>query len=179
MTKDAEKNNQLLFTEEISSGRTEMLFWGLAIVCLVLFAWRMSAAGVEALGIVFLCLFLVFLFHAVNYRTLVIRITQESLQLRFGVFTWKEQLDNIAECALDEMPWVMRMGGAGIHFMFIRKRYRASFNFLEYARVVIALRSRRGLVRDLSFSTRQPQVVLRVLREAMAADGRKRAVPGG
>mgnify|MGYP000900013350 CR=1 FL=1 len=33
----------------------------------------------------------------------------------------------------------LRYGGAGIHFMSIRGRYRASFNFLEYPRVVIAL----------------------------------------
>jgi len=61
------------------------------------------------------------------------------------------------------------MGGAGIHFMMIRKRYRASFNFLEYPRVVIALKRKVGPVQDISFSTRRPDDVLRLIREAVSA----------
>jgi len=47
-------------------------------------------------------------------------------------------------------------------------RYRASFNFLEYPRVVIALRGKRR-VRDISFTTRQPDKVLRLIHKAAAA----------
>jgi hypothetical protein len=65
----------------------------------------------------------------------------------------------------------MRMGGAGIHFMSIRKRYRASFNFLEHPRVVIAFKRKAGLVRDISFSTRHPDDVLRRIQEAASATG--------
>jgi len=55
-------------------------------------------------------------------------------------------LDNVEGCCLDDIPMLMRMGGAGIHFMLIRKRYRASFNFLEHPRVVIAFKKKEGLV---------------------------------
>jgi hypothetical protein len=65
----------------------------------------------------------------------------------------------------------MRMGGAGIHFMIIRKRYRASFNFLEHPRVVIALKRNAGLVRDISFSTRRPDDLLRLIKEAVSTKG--------
>jgi hypothetical protein len=63
----------------------------------------------------------------------------------------------------------MRLGGAGIHFMLINKRYRASFNFLEHSRVVIALKRKVGPVRDISFSTRQPDEVLRLIQGAISA----------
>ena len=78
-------------------------------------------------------------------------------------------LANIEECRLDALPALMRYGGAGIHFMVIRGRYRASFNFLEYPRVVIAFKRKVGPVRDISFSTRQPEDVLRVIQEAISA----------
>jgi hypothetical protein len=61
------------------------------------------------------------------------------------------------------------MGGAGIHFISVRGRYRVSFNFLEHPRVVIALKKKRGLVRDVSFSTRHPDEVLQLIREAESA----------
>jgi len=58
----------------------------------------------------------------------------------------------------------MQYGGAGIHFMFINKRYRASFNFLEYPRIVVALKKKSGPVCDLSFTTRHPEKVLQLLQ---------------
>jgi hypothetical protein len=51
--------------------------------------------------------------------------------------------------------------------MFIRRRYRASFNFLEHPRVVIALRQKAGPVQDISFSTCQPTELLRALQQAL------------
>jgi hypothetical protein len=58
---------------------------------------------------------------------------------------------------------LLKYGGAGIHFMTVNQRYRASFNFLEYPRVVIALKHKRGLIHDLSFSTQNPEQVIQVL----------------
>jgi hypothetical protein len=110
------------------------------------------------------------LFYVLNYRTLNIRLTDKSLKLTFGIFSWTVPLDNIKACGLDEIPALMRLGGAGIHFMSIRGRYRASFNFLEYPRVVVALKRKAGPVRDISFTTRRPDEVLRLLEEAAAAN---------
>ena len=106
-----------------------------------------------------------FLFYSVNYRTLDIRLSREVLSLTFGIFKWVVRLDNIEECRLDEVPPLMRYGGAGIHFMMVRSRYRASFNFLEYPRVVIGFKRKAGPVRDISFSTHRPEEVMRVVRE--------------
>jgi hypothetical protein len=58
--------------------------------------------------------------------------------------------------------------------MFVRGRYRASFNFLEHPRVVVALRGGAGPVRDVSFSTRRPEAVC----AAIAAAALKGSGPG-
>jgi len=160
--------NDLIYHERVTSNRTEALFLALTILFSLLVVWRVAAGRPDALAWVFLCLSGVFLFYCVNYRELVIRLTSESLKLTFGIFTWTVRLCNVEECRLDEIPVLMRMGGAGIHFMSIHRRYRASLNFLEYPRVVIALKRKQGPVRDVSFSTRRPDDVVRLVREANA-----------
>ena len=88
--------------------------------------------------------------------------------LTFGIFTWRVPWTNVAEYRPDKLPFLLKYGGAGIHFMTVHKRYRVSFNFLEYPRVVIALKRKAGLVRDVSFSTRQPEVVLHLIEERVS-----------
>jgi len=161
--------DDLIYNERISSPRTELLFLALTALFAVLLIWRVNAGRLDVLAAVFFFLFVVFLFYSVNYRTLIIRLHSESLTLTFGLFTWKVPLDNVEDCRLDALPLLMRMGGAGIHFMSIRKRYRASFNFLEYPRVVLVLKRKVGPVQDISFSTRRPDDVLRLVGEAVSA----------
>ena len=159
-----------LYTERLSSKRTEMLFVALLLLFFTLQIWRVTVHGLDILAAVFLCLCAFFFFCALNYRTLTIRLTTKPLKLTFGIFTWNVSLDNIESCRLDEIPILMRMGGAGIHFMLIRRSYRASFNFLEYPRIVIAFKRKVGPVRDISFSTRRPDELLRLIQEAMAVN---------
>ncbi len=162
-------HNNYRYHEEISSPRTKALFWALTFFFFWLFIWRIKRGKKGYFTTTFFCFGLFFLFYAVNYKTLIINLTSESLQLRFGIFSWQVPLDNVEACQLDEVPLLMRLGGAGIHFMSIRKRYRASLNFLEHPRVVIALKEKAGPVQDISFSTRRPEEVLRVIREAISA----------
>jgi Ca2+/Na+ antiporter len=161
-------NTHLIYSEKLSSRRTELLFIALTLLFLLLFIWRLIAGSVDFLAGIFLFFFVCFLFYSLNYRTLVIRLTAESLKLSFGIFTWTIPLNNVGEIQPDDdLPLLMKYGGAGIHFMLVRKRYRASFNFLEYPRIVIAFKKKRGLVRDISFSTRKPEDVLRLIRNAV------------
>jgi hypothetical protein len=158
-----------LYQESVSSNRTQALFLSLTFFFLLLFVWRVGARGPDVFAVVFFIFFCFFLFYSVNYRTLVIRLYPESLSLKFGLFTWIVPLENVEGCALDELPALMKYGGAGIHFMNIRNRYRASFNFLEYPRVVIALKRKIGPVRDISFSTRKPDKLQKFVQEAVSA----------
>jgi hypothetical protein len=139
------------------------------MLSLLLLIWRVTSDRLGILAVAFTCLFILFLFYSLNYRTLLIHLTPNSLKLTFGIFTWTIPVDNIQEYSLDELPVIMKYGGAGIHFMIIRKRYRASFNFLEYPRVVIAFTRKVGLVQDISFSTRRPDDMLQLIREAISA----------
>jgi hypothetical protein len=170
MRQSTDQTNNLIYTERISSIKTEALFLVLMILSLLLLIWRVTSDGLDILAVAFTCLFILFLFYSLNYRTLLIHLTPDSLKLTFGIFTWTIPVDNIQECSLDELPIIMKYGGAGIHFMIISKRYRASFNFLEYPRVVIAFKIKVGLVQDISFTTRRPDDVLRLIREAISAN---------
>lgn len=162
--------DNLVYEEKISSFKTEALFIGLAAIFLVLSIWRMNVAGLDALGIVFLLFFVLFVFYCLNFRILIIRIAADSLILKFGIFTWTVPPEDIGEIRPDDdIPAMMKYGGAGIHFFFVRGRYRVSFNFLEYPRVVIALKKKRGSVQDVSFSTRHPEDVIKLLQAAASA----------
>ncbi|MGB2897385.1 MAG: hypothetical protein WBB65_14630 [Anaerolineales bacterium] len=158
--------DKLIYEERVYSGWTGALFLGFTILFLVLLIWRMSTGSRDILSAAF---FFFFFFYSINYRTLIIRLTPESLNLKFGIFTWTIQVDNIENCRLDDLPILMRYGGAGIHFMLIRGRYRASFNFLEHPRVVIALKTKAGPVRDISFSTVHPNEVIQIVQNAITA----------
>jgi hypothetical protein len=168
MRQSDDQANNLIYTESISSNKTKALFLVLMMLSLLLLIWRVTSDGLDILAVAFICLFIIFLFYSLNYRTLLIHLTTDSLKLTFGIFTWTIPVDNIQEYSLDELPVIMKYGGAGIHFMIIRKRYRASFNFLEYPRVVIAFTRKVGLVQDISFSTRRPDDMLQLIREAIS-----------
>lgn len=160
-----------LYSEKLSSKRTELLFITLTMLFLLLFIWRVIAGSIDFLAGIFLFFFVFFLFCSLNYRILVIRLTSEFLKLSFGIFTWTILLNNVGEIQPDDdLPLLMKYGGAGIHFMLVRQRYRVSFNFLEYPRVVIGLKRKAGLVRDISFSTCQPNEIIQLLEGAISAN---------
>ena len=151
------------YNEKLSSSKTEALFVALTVIFLLLFIWRFMVSGIGALAIVFLCIFFFFLFYSLNYRTLVIRLTPEHSILKFGIFTWNVPLDNIKDYYLDD---TLMWGGAGIHFMMLRGKYCAFFNFLEYPRVVITLKKKKGPVREVAFSTLHPEEIIGFIQGA-------------
>jgi len=158
----------LVYHEKLTSIKTTALFLILTILFFCLFSWRLLTVGMDWLAILLLVLACFFLFYTINYRTLDIQISFDNLKLKFGVFSWQIPLENIAQFQKDdEIPWLMRNGGAGIHFMSVHGRYRASFNFLEHPRVVISFNIKVGPILDLSFSTSQPDQILTHLDEAI------------
>jgi hypothetical protein len=155
---------EVIYREEVSSGRTEALFVALMLLFFALGVRRTMARGLGKLAAVFLGLGAFFLFYVVNYRRLVIELSARSLKLSFGIFSWNVALKNMAEARIDDVPTFKRLGGAGIHFMTVKGRYRASFNFLEHPRVVVAFKEKRGPVRDISFSTSRPEELLGLIQ---------------
>lgn len=165
--KETARSGSPVYTEQLSSKRTEALFLLLAFLFLTLASRRAAAAGRGRLVTLLSTLSLLFLFYALNYRVLLIRLAPEELQLRFGLFRWTIPMGNVESCHQDETS-LWRIGGAGIHFSWFGGRYRAMFNFIEYPRVVVALKEKRGPVRDVAFSTQQPELVMALLQELAA-----------
>jgi hypothetical protein len=164
--------NDLRYHEIFTSKKTLRLFLMLAVGFFVLFLWRMLSTDLNFLSILLLSLSVFFLFYMINYRRLEICITKDILLLKFGLFSWRVPLRNIAESKLDRISNFAYFGGAGIHFMWVKGRYRASFNFLEYPRVVIIYKDKIGPIQDLSFSTKNPESVLKLLDEAINISGK-------
>jgi hypothetical protein len=163
MKQNTERINNLVYTERISSNKTEALFLLLTLIFFLLLIWRVVSLSLDWLALLLACFSVIFLFYSLNYRILLIHLYPEALKLTFGMFSWTVPMDNIGECSLDELPVIMKYGGAGIHFMTIRQRYRASFNFLEYPRVVIALKNKVGPVQEISFSTCHPDELMKLI----------------
>ena len=149
-----------LYTEQIKSSGTSLLFLFLSILFFTLFGWRISAVGLRFFPGLFAFLGLFFLFYVFNFRTLEIRINSTQLKLKFGLISWKISLENIRQARLDDSPAIIKYGGAGVHFAFVKGIYRAFFNFLEYPRVRVSFKVKQGLVQELVFTTRQPDQVL-------------------
>ena len=161
------ENHDFLYTEYLTSKRTTLFFAMLSVSCFSLAIMRASWYAFEALTLTLAFFSAFFLFYTLNYRVLEIKLTAKALKITFGIFSWEVPFSQIAESQLDSLPIIKQFGGAGIHFMFVRKRYRASFNFLEYPRVVVALTKKVGLVQDISFSTRHPDEVIGLIQDGM------------
>jgi hypothetical protein len=154
------------YEERLSSRGTEALFVVLTILFLGLFGWRTAARGFDGIAAVLLAFAGFFLFYSLNYRTLRIQITPQTIRLSFGLFTWRIPIRDVESIRPDDVS-IWRIGGAGIHFTWIRRRYRAMFNFLEHARVVLGLKRKRGPVRDIVFSTRHPDEIIRLVERSI------------
>jgi hypothetical protein len=154
-------DNEPLYNETLTSNLTTGLFIGLGIISGGLCTWRIMAIHFDGLAGV-LCFFACFFaFYTVNYRKLVIKLSSDMLKLHFGVFHWRVPVENIASCRLDDqLNFIERYGGAGIHFMLVDGKYRANFNFLDHPRVAITFKRKVGLVQELSFSTQEPYTIL-------------------
>ncbi|MEJ2413320.1 MAG: hypothetical protein P8Y34_10080 [Anaerolineales bacterium] len=151
--------SEVIYKEEIRSNLTTIIFASLSLACLTLFAWRYAVVGWKFTPGLFCFLGLFFLFYTLNYRTLEIQISSDELNLKFGLVKWTTVLENIDSWQLDDSPWWIKYGGAGVHFAAVRGKYRAYFNFLEYPRVLVTLQEKQGWVRQLCFTTRQPDQV--------------------
>ena len=158
-----------IYQEKIQSPLTILLFTLLALVFSALFTWRVTVVGFRAFPIVCLVLALFFFSYVLNYQTLRITITEEAVLLKFGLIRWRTRLENIQTCKMDDSPNLIKYGGAGVHFAFVKGEYRAFFNFLEHPRTLISFHHKQGLVRGLVFTTRQPEQVIEIIDSRIVA----------
>ena len=158
---------EYLYRERTQSQKTSLMFLVLMLIFFVLFVRRFSAVGFRAFPIVCLFFALFFLFYVINYRILKVSISKDAVLLKFGLVRWKTALANIQAIRLDDSPLWIKYGGAGVHFEFVNRRYRAFYNFLEYPRVLITFHHKQGPVQDLVFTTRHPQKVIQIIQSRL------------
>ncbi len=158
-----------IYQEKVQSLLTSLLFTLLALVFSTLFTWRVTVVGFRAFPIICLVLSLFFFFYILNFQTLRITITEEVVLLKFGLIRWRTWLKNIQTCKMDDSPNLIKYGGAGVHFAFVKGEYRTFFNFLEHPRILITFHHKQGLVQGLVFTTRQPEQVVEIIRTRMTA----------
>ena len=162
------------YRDRLTSRRTSLLFIALLALFTGLLSLRLARHGMDGWAWFFFAGAAFFLFYTLNFNVLELSIDEPRLDLRFGIFRWGVALEQVAAVYMDPSS-LWRIGGAGIHFSFFGGMYRAMFNFLEYPRVVLRLKYRRGPVQEIAFSTREPHAVLARLAAAGVAIGRSAA----
>lgn len=154
-----------LYSEKIRSNKTSLLFGILAVIFFALFAWRYSVVGLRFVPGLYAFFGLFFCFYVINYRVLKITITDQTLQLKFGLVGWRTNIKNIALSISYDPPSWIKYGGAGVHFSTVDGEYMAFYNFLEYPRLLIKFHQKQGLVQALVFTTREPDRILEILEK--------------
>ena len=154
-----------LYSEKIRSNITSLLFLFLALIFFALFAWRFSVVGYRFVPGLYAFFGLFFCFYVINFRELEISITDQTLQLKFGVIGWSSNIENIKSSILYDPPFWIKLGGAGVHFAMVDGDYKAFYNYLEYPRVMIGFHKKQGWVQSLVFTTRQPDKILDILEK--------------
>ncbi|MGC1120118.1 MAG: hypothetical protein WBA22_03405 [Candidatus Methanofastidiosia archaeon] len=109
-------------------------------------------------------LIMVFLFVGIAFifGRLTIRMTPASISVGYGPLGQNFNWDNVEDCFLDETS-AAKYGGAGIRMARIGGNWRIIYNIIEGPRVVLSLRE--GRFKEVTFSTRHPQEVMKTIKE--------------
>jgi hypothetical protein len=99
-------------------------------------------------------------FLIANFRVLVIRITDQTVTVAYGIIKRTILWGDIEFGFRDESP-AFGYGGWGARIARIEGRWRLAFNVIGAPGVV--LRLRKGRVREFMFSTKNPEQVLDIV----------------
>lgn len=166
MNTKPDENARILYREQLTDWKTSLLFAVLAAFFAALFCLRFQQVGWKPGPIIFMLISLIFWLYLVNYFRLDVKISSRDLILKFGIFGWKESLQNLGPISKEGRPFWIRYGGAGIHFAMVRGKYTMFFNFLDHPRQKIELLTKRGWVQQICFSTCCPDRIRSVLEQA-------------
>ncbi|MFQ5909007.1 MAG: hypothetical protein ACE5JE_09340 [Thermoplasmata archaeon] len=104
----------------------------------------------------------VFLFLAVSFSRLIIRMTLDSLQIGYGMFRWRIRWGEIEGVELDELS-ALREGGVGVRVLKVKGKWRIVYSVVGGPRIVLSVRS--GRFREVVFSTKNPEEVTALVRQ--------------
>jgi hypothetical protein len=101
-------------------------------------------------------------FLVVNFRALVIRVTDQAITVSYGLIKRRILWGDVESGFRDESPG-LRYGGWGARIVRVEGRWRLAFNVIGAPGVVLCLR--RGRVREFMFSTKNPEQVLGIVAQ--------------
>ena len=110
----------------------------------------------------FLLMFILFLGVTINFSRLVIRMTPRSIAVGYGIFKHTIIWENIEGCYSDEAS-TSRYEGWGIRLGRVKGKWRLVYNIVRSPRVVLSLRE--GRFREFVFSTKNPEQVVKVVKQ--------------
>ena len=102
----------------------------------------------------------------VNFSRLTIRMSPENITVGYERITRQIPWENIESCYLDETSAIF-YGGVGIRFARIRGKWRLVYNIIATPRVVLSLKA--GRFQEFVFSTKNPDEVLSIINDRIAA----------
>ncbi|UCB43117.1 MAG: hypothetical protein JSV77_00255 [Dehalococcoidales bacterium] len=139
-----------------------------ALLMLILFILQLSSGplGSRPAPDWFYLLMFIFMsaitFLVANFRTLAIRITNQSVTVAYGLIRKTILWGDIEEGFLDSSS-PLGYGGWGARIARVEGRWRLAFNVIGASKVV--LRLRKGRAREFMFSTKNPEQVLAIIAQ--------------
>lgn len=110
----------------------------------------------------YLIMFLLFLGLTFVFSRLIIKMTPSSISVGFGPLKYVILWQNVEDCFLDETS-ELKYGGSGIRMTRVEGKSRIVYSIVGGPRVVLSLKE--GRYKELAFSTRHPQEVMKVIKE--------------
>jgi len=117
---------------------------------------------------ILLAVALLLLVITVNFAILTVKITLHGISVSYGFIRHSVPWANVAGCYEDEAS-TARYGGFGIRLGLVNGKWRLVYNTVGDPRVVIQKRQAR--IREFVFSTRNPERVIRAVRERLGERG--------
>ena len=109
----------------------------------------------------FSAMFIAFFFLTINFASLSITLTNETIAVGFGIIKHRVLLKDVVNCAPDEVS-SMKYGGFGIRVAKVKGKKRLVYNTIGTPRCVLSLKE--GKFHEFAFSTKNPEEVINVLR---------------
>ena len=167
-------NTQTIYEEKIGFSlvrKPVFVFASLTIAFSLLYAYGRISGHMDQdpipmwFAVTILAALALFTLFMANLRTLSIKMTDEGAVVGFGIFRAKIRWENVGECHLDNGSSFLSAANWGVSMGFVGGRWRRMYNVKGCPRVVLDMK--RGQ-KTLVFSTKNPDVVMEVVRRQLA-----------
>ncbi len=160
-----------VYEERIFSGWLTVIVGAASAVLFGVFLYQRLVGSVgthPAPDWILLAVALLLLVITVNFAILTVKITLRGISVGYCIVRHNIPWGNVADCYQDKASTV-RYGGFGIRLGLVNGTWRLVYNTIGDPRVVI--QKRQGRIREFVFSTRNPEGVIRAIRERLGERG--------